>query len=192
VAADKKSAARRRAHLVLIDESGFLMSPLVRRTLAPRGHTPILKTPGGHHEKVSVVAALTISPRRHRLGLYWRTFPLDFVNAERSAEFLHGLLRHLQGALIVVWDGGPMHKGAPIVQLLADFPRLSLERLPPYAPDLNPVEYLWGHLKYGKLANFSPDDVFQLNEVLRDHLGQTCRNRVRLDGFLRASGLPFW
>ncbi len=155
VAADKKSAARRRAHLVLIDESGFLMSPLVRRTLAPRGHTPILKTPGGRHEKVSVVAALTISPRRHRLGLYWRTFPQDFVNAERSAEFLRGLLRHLQGAVIVVWDGGPMHKGVPIAQLLADFPRLSLERLPPYAPDLNPVEYLWGHLKYGKLANLA-------------------------------------
>jgi len=176
----------------LIDESGFLMSPLVRRTLAPRGHTPILKTKGAHREKVSVVAALTISPRRHRLGLYWRTFPRDFVNAERSAEFLRSLLRHLQGAVIVVWDGGPMHKGLPIAQILADFPRLSLERLPPYAPDLNPVEYLWGHVKYGKLANFLPDDVFHLNKVLREHLGHTCRCPARLDGFLRASGLPFW
>ena len=92
VAADKKSAARRRAHLVLIDESGFLMSPLVRRTLAPRGQTPILKTKAAHREKVSVAAALTISPRRHRLGLYWRTFREDFVNAERAADFLRGLL----------------------------------------------------------------------------------------------------
>ena len=78
VAADKKSARRRRAHLVLIDESGFLMSPLVRRTLAPRGHTPILKTKAAHREKVSVTAALTISPQRHRLGLYWRTYPREF------------------------------------------------------------------------------------------------------------------
>jgi transposase len=191
VAADKKSAARRRAHLVLIDESGFLMSPLVRRTLAPRGQTPILKTKAGHREKVSVVAALTISPRRYHLGLYWRTFPRGFVNAERSADFLYGLLRHLPGAVIVVWDGGPMHKGAPIEQILADYPRLSLERLPPYAPELNPVEYLWSHLKYGKLANFTPDDVFQLNTVLCKHLARACRSPDRLDGFLRASGLPF-
>ena len=102
------------------------------------------------------------------MGLYWQTFPRSFVNAERSAEFLRGLLRHLHGAVIVVWDGGPMHKGEPIQQLLHDFPRLSLERLPPYAPDLNPVEYLWTHLKYGRMANFVPDDVFQLNAVLND------------------------
>ena len=174
----------------MIDESGFLMSPLVRRTLAPRGHTPILKTKA-HREKVSIVAALSISPRRHRLGLYWRTFPRSFVNAERSAEFLRSLLRHLQAEVIVVWDGGPMHKGAPIAEVLADFPRLSLERLPPYAPELNPVEYLWNHLKYGKLANFAPDDVFQLNEVLREHLARACKSPHRLGGFLRASRLPF-
>jgi hypothetical protein len=98
----------------------------------------------------------------------------------------------LHGAMIVVWNGGPMHKGVPIAEVLADYPRLSLERLPPYAPDLNPVEYLWSHLKYGKLADFNPDDVFQLNEVLREHLARASRSRERLDGFLRASGLPFW
>jgi hypothetical protein len=51
---DKKSARRRCAHLVLIDESGFLMSPLVRRTLAPRGRPPVLKTKGARREKVSI------------------------------------------------------------------------------------------------------------------------------------------
>jgi transposase len=72
--------------------------------------------------------------------------------------------------VIVVWDGGPMHKGEPIRKLCADYPRLQLERLPPYAPDLNPVEYLWSHLKYGKMANFVPDDVFQLDTVLNANL----------------------
>ncbi len=175
----------------MIDESGFLMSPLVRRTLAPRGHTPILKTKGAHREKVSATAALTISPRRYRLGLYWRTYPQSFVNAERAAHFLRCLMRRLQGAVIVVWDGGPMHKGEPIQQVLQDFPRLSLERLPPYAPELNPVEYLWSHLKYGQLANFVPDDVFQLDAVLRRHLGKTAESSHQLHGFLQASGLPF-
>jgi putative transposase len=191
VAADKKSARRQRAHLVLIDESGFLMSPLVRRTLAPRGKPPILKTTGKRHEKVSVTAALTISPRRRRLGLYWRSFPRSYVNAQRAADFLRYLLRRLRGKVIVVWDGGPMHKGEPIREVLRDFPRLSLERLPPYAPDLNPVEYLWGYLKYGKLPNFLADDVLHLDAVVNHAIRRTRESSDRLKGFFEAAGLPF-
>ena len=123
LATDKKSAARRRAHLVLIDESGFLLSPLVRRTLAPRGQTPVLKTWGGHRERVSATAALTISPRRRRLGLYFSTYPKAFVNQERAADFLRGLLGRLRGPVVVVWDGGPMHKGDTIRAVQRDFPR---------------------------------------------------------------------
>lgn len=72
------------------------------------------------------------------------------------AEFLRELLRHLRGKVIVIWDNGSMHKGEAIRGVLRDFPRLSLERLPPYAPDLNPVEWLWSYLKYGEMANFAP------------------------------------
>jgi len=175
----------------LIDESGFLMSPLVRRTLAPQGKTPILKTKAAHREKVSVTGALTISPRRHRLGLYWKTYPRDFVNATRAAAFLRELLRHLRGRVTVVWDGGPMHKGEPIRQVLRDFPRLTLKRLPPYAPELNPVEYLWTHLKYGQLPNYAPDTVHQLNETLRDRLAHTRNTSARLRSFFDHCPLPF-
>jgi transposase len=190
VAADKKSAARRRAYLVLIDESGFLLSPLVRRTLAPRGQTPVLKTWGGHRERVSATAALTISPRRRHLGLYFCTYPKNFVNQERAADFLRALLGHLRGPVVVVWDGGPMHKGDAIRAVLRDFPRLSLERLPPYTPELNPVEYLWNHLKYGVLPNFVPDDVFHLNGVLKQRLRRARQSAPRLRSFFKQSGLP--
>jgi transposase len=178
--------------LVLIDESGFLMSPSVRRTLAPRGKTPILKTQAKGREKVSVTAALTISPRRGRLGLYWRTYPRSFVNAQRSADFLRYLLGRLRGAVTVIWDGGPMHKGEPIRQVCCDYPRLQLERLPPYAPELNPVEYIWGSLKRGELANFLPDNVFHLNAALQKQLRRTRKSPAKLQGFLKASRLPFW
>lgn len=190
MAADKKSAARRRAYLVLIDESGFLLSPLVRRTLAPRGHTPLLKSWGGQHQRVSATAALTLSPRRHRPGLYFRTYPKTFVNQERAADFLRHLLRHLRGAVIVVWDGGPMHHGEAIRAVLRDYPRLSLEKLPPYTPELNPVEYLWNHLKYGVLSNFVPDDVFHLDGILKQHLRRVKLSPQRLRSFFKHSGLP--
>ena len=84
-----------------------------------------------------------------------------------------------------------MHKGEPIEQVLADFPRLKLERLPPYAPDINPVEYLWNHLKYGKMANLVPDDVFQLDTLVNDHLHVARKSPHRLRGFLKLSRLPF-
>jgi putative transposase len=167
------------------------MSPLVRRTLAPRGCPPILKTKASHREKVSITAALTVSPERHRLGLYWQTYPRSFVNAQRAADFLRYLLQRLAGKMIVVWDGGPMHKGDPIRKVLHDFPRLSLERLPPYAPDLNPVEYLWGHIKYGKLPNFTPDDVYQLDATLNGHMQNIRKSSTRLSGYFNAAKLPF-
>ena len=190
MAADKKSAARRRAYLVLIDESGFLLSPLVRRTLAPRGQTPVLKTWGGHRERVSAIAALTISPGRRHIGLYFCTYPKTFVNQERAADFLRNLLKRLRGPVIVVWDGGPMHKGASIRAVLRDFPRLSLERLPPYTPELNPVEYLWNHLKYGVLPNFVPDDVVHLAHVLQRRFRRARLSPLRLRSFFAQSGLP--
>lgn len=167
------------------------MSPLIRRTLAPQGKTPVLKTKGAHREKVSLIAALSISPRRSRLGLYWRSYPREYVNNQRAAAFLRYVLRHLPGNVIVVWDGGNMHKGGPIAKVLEDHPRLSLEKLPPYAPELNPVEFLWNHLKYGELPNFLPENVFQLDAVLQKHLNRAKRSRARLHSFYESSKLPF-
>ena len=139
---------------------------------------------------MSAIAALTIAPRRHRLGLYFRTYPKAFVNQERAADFLRTLLKHLRGPVIVVWDGGPMHKGDAIRALLHDYPRLSLERLPPYTPELNPVEYLWNHLKYGALPNFMPDDIFHLDGVLKQRLRRARLSSQRLRSFFKQSGLP--
>lgn len=168
------------------------MSPLVRRTLAPRGKTPCLRTKTAHREKVSLSAALSVSPRSHRLGLYWRSYPREYVNSERSAKFLRYLLRHLHGPVIVVWDGGAMHKGDPIRKTLKVHPRLSLKKLPPYAPELNPVESVWNHLKYGMLANFVPDTVLQLDAVLQKHLQSAKRSSERLRSFFATSVLPFY
>src|SRR5207249_4750419 len=102
VAPHQKKARRRQATLVLIDESGLLMAPLVRRTWAPRGQTPVLRQRGKHRERVSVAAALWVSP--HHLGLVFRTLVNDYFNNHRSAAFLEVLMREIPGRLIVIWD----------------------------------------------------------------------------------------
>src|SRR5262249_56141343 len=71
VAPRAKKGRRLKAALVFIDESGLLLAPVVRRSWAPRGQTPILYQRGRAREKVSMIAALTLSPRRRRVGLYF-------------------------------------------------------------------------------------------------------------------------
>jgi putative transposase len=68
--------------------------------------------------------------------------------------------KELRGRFVVVWDGGTRHKGEPIDALAAQFAdRRSLERLPPFAPMLKPVEGLWSGRKWERLSNFAPHDV---------------------------------
>ena len=84
--------------------------------------------------------------------------------------FLRDLLTHLWGKEIVVWDGGSNHKGPAIHKSLKRNRRLTLERLPANASDLNPVEAVWSWLKYGKLANFTPGGVLDLDDWAIEHL----------------------
>jgi transposase len=191
VAAHQKKARRWDAHITLIDESGLLMAPLVRRTWAPRGHPPALEQSGAHREKVSVAAALWLSPRRDQLGLYFHTLPDAYFDNWYVAAFLEAMMHDLDGRFVVVWDGGPMHKGDPIHQLMDHFAdRLCLESLPPWAPMLNPTEPLWGWLKYDRLCNFAPHDTPELDGRVITELRVIRENQTFLRNLYHASELP--
>jgi transposase len=146
---------------------------------------------GRHRDKVSTIAAISIAPRRRRVGLYYRTDPEHYVDAAGVASFLRELLRHLRGHVIVVWDGGSNHKGPLIRELLRQYPRLHLERLPGYAPDLNPVEMLWSYLKYGLMANFVPRHVKHLDRVVTGHMDEMSAKPALIKSLWAGSKLPF-
>jgi DDE superfamily endonuclease len=191
LAAHQKKARRHGAYLALIDESGLLMAPLVRRTWAPRGQTPDLHQKSGRREKVSVATALWLSPRRDHLGLFFKTLVNGYFDNWYSAAFLEALVKELAGRLVVVWDGGGTHQGDPIRELqdsLAD--RLVLEKLPPYAPMLNPAEPVWSWLKWGQLSNFAPNNAIHLNERVVGELTTIQDDQEVLRGFWNASDLP--
>jgi transposase len=122
--------------------------------------------------------------------MYFKTLPKGYFDSAAVAGFLRELLRYLRGKVIVIWDNGNMHGGEPIRAVLRDFPRLTLERLPPYAPDLNPVEWLWSYLKYGEMANFAPRDAAHLDGVVTDHLVAIRRKPERIRGFYAGAKLP--
>jgi len=89
------------------------MAPLVRRSWFPRGQPPVLRQKSGHRENVSIAAALGLTPQRDRLGLFSQTLVNDYFNNERVAPFVRALLQAMPCPLVVVWDGGTMHKGDP-------------------------------------------------------------------------------
>jgi putative transposase len=191
LAPDQKKCRRRKAHLVLIDETGLVLNPLVRRTWALRGRTPVLGGDGGHRKKVSVIGAVSVSPTAGRLGLYFATLPDGYFTAGQVVKFLRDLLRQLRGNVVVVWDGGPHHKGPVVREFLRRNRRLRLERLPAYAPDLNPVEAVWAWLKYGELANHVPDGLADLDDEIADRLIELKFDPDLLRGLWEASDLPF-
>ncbi len=191
MAAHQKTARRQHAHIVLIDESGLLMAPLVRRTWAPRGRTPELVQTSGTREKVSVLAALCLSPRRDRLDLYFQTLVNGYCDNWYVATFLDAMLQSLAGRFVIIWDGGSMHKGDPISRLQdtrAD--RLCVERFPPYSPQLCPIEPLWSWLKYSRLCNFAPEGAVQLDGRVVAELAAIRGDQELLRSVWHASDLP--
>jgi transposase len=169
----------------------LFLNPLVRRSWALRGKTPVIGGDGGHRQKVSVIGAVSVSPLTRRLGLYFSTLPDGFFTAEAVVAFLRDLLHHLRGKVVVVWDGGGNHKGPLIRAFLKRNRRLRLERLPAHAPELNPVETVWSWLKYGQLANYIPDGMTDLDDEIIDRLVTLKYEPDLLRNLWEGSDLPF-
>lgn len=189
LAPSKKNAARLKAHLVFLDESGLLMTPLLRRTWARVGQTPVLYQRTRHREKVSVIAAVTISPRRQRVGLYFSLFPNMNVNAEVVIWFLRQLRSQLCNPMIIIWDRLKAHRARLTKDFLAQQSTIHTAFLPPYAPELNPVESLWGYLKMNPLANLAADDAEDLACLAEHSVKDLQKNEALLRSLIQNTPL---
>lgn len=169
------------------------MTPTVRTSQAPIGQTPVLAHRVANREKVSVAASLWKTGARHQVRLHYWAYPNTYITAEDYAEYLRDLMQErLRGKPVtVLHDEGHMHGGEPIDEVLDDFPLLRLELMPAYAPELNPVEALWNHLKCDVLANFAPMDILHLATVLNLALLPLNHDQARLQTFLTASPLKW-
>ena len=131
---------------MFIDENGLSTRPHRVRTWGRKGQTPVLQETFSW-QKLSLIAGLTWK------GFLFRLHP-GSIRSPQVVAFLDVLLRHLSGRLLVIWDVAPVHRSALVRDFVAGTDdRLVVEGLPAYAPELNPVEYLWGHLKEHELGN---------------------------------------
>jgi transposase len=172
---------------VLLDESGFMLQPVRRRTWAPRGQTPIQYS-WDRRDRLSVVAAVTLAPRRRRFGVHFRIHGHN-LTADDLVAFLGYLRRHLRRKLLLVWDRWSVHRAAAPRLLQRYGPALAFEWLPPYAPDLNPAEQVWNHAKYVELANFIPRDVADLEQAVGDSIQLQHYNASLVASFFKLAKL---
>lgn len=172
--------------LVLIDETALMMQPVRRQTWAPTGETPLIVSES-RYKRWSVFGALTISPKQQRLGLYFQGFDHNLTGFDCEL-FVWAIHQQLRTPLLVVWDGLNAHKTA--ANGFADEQhRVVFHRLPAYAPQLNPVEWLWAHTKYGRLANFCPDSFDELGQRAEQTLLDTRGEQRLLRSFFAGAGL---
>jgi transposase len=180
----KARAAAERRTLVFVDESGFYLLPGRVRTYGPKGRTPVIREWQGR-DHLSVMGGLTADGRVVTLARQRALTGLDTV------AFLEHLGRQLGGPALVVWDRSPIHRRAEVRAYVeavgAD--ALAVEELPAYAPDLNPVEWLWRHLKQEEMKNLVCIDLEELHEELHLAFGRV-RQKPRLaPSFFAGAGL---
>jgi transposase len=185
-----REAWQRKSTLVFLDEAGFLLTPTVRRTLAPRGKTPVLPA-WQRHDRISVISCVTLGITAEQPELYFELMPAGLnVSAAEIVAFLDDLRHELPGPLTILWDRHTIHSRSVLVkEWLARQEDVVLEDLPGYAPALNPDEMVWAWLKYGRLPNLVAADVRELRDHLLTELEWAAFDGELLAGFFNHAHL---
>ena len=180
----QRRAGRECRALAFVDEAGFYLLPAVVRTYAPRGLTPTIYE-WQTRDHLSVMGAVAPAGQVYTLARQ------ESLNGLHAIEFLQHLLRQAGERLLVVWDRSPIHRRAAVQAFVAGVggARLRVEFLPPYAPDLNPVEWLWRRLKRVELRNLVCLDLEELHAEFHLGVGRVRRKPALAQAFFTSAGL---
>lgn len=132
---------------------------------------------------LSAIAGITL------WRFYFRLFP-GTIRSPQAIEFLRQLLRHIPGKVLIIWDGLAVHRSRLVREFVeTQAGRITLARLPAYAPELNPVEYIWGHWKHHELPNLCAKDFGDLSVHARRALRRMRRRPSLVKAFWCQTGL---
>lgn len=184
-----KKGARLGATIGFLDETGFSDRALVRRTWSKRGVTPIIASSGGWKSR-TVIGALLARPN----GAYARmVFSVlsHTVRADDVINYFELLKKRLRGrTLFLLLDGLPAHRAKKTQEWInRNKSWFTAYRFPAYAPELNPIEYVWSSSKNKDLANVCPKDMGELEKRIKKSMKRINGSGAVLRGCLRASKL---
>jgi len=182
------------AWICFADEAGQTLRPARARTWAPRGQTPIVKVTGKGSGRISI-AGLTCYRPGQRSRLIYRVMIHKGRKREKKgfrepdfAALLDAAHQQLGAPIVLVWDNLGGHTSTAMRALIASRPWLRVYTLPAYAPELNPVEKVWSHLKRG-LANLTAGTAVNLAKLAKTRLKKMQYTHDLVDGFFRGTGL---
>ena len=186
-----RAAHQRDAHLVFLDESGFFRTPTVRRTWGPRGQTPVLDA-WDRRDRISAISSISVSPKNRRLNLHFDLLEDNTnVQGEDIVAYLRHLKAHLGGPMTILWDGSRVHDRSALVRAyLAEHPEIVTERLPAYAPEVNPDELVWAWTKYGRLGNLAAQHTDWLRDYIINELTYVREHPDLMASFIEKTNLP--
>jgi putative transposase len=180
--------------VVFEDEAGQSLRPPKARTWSRKGTTPVVKVTGKGSGRVSLAGLVCAKPGE-RSRLIFRTIVHHGRKGEKKgfrepdlARLLDAAHQQLGGPLVLVWDNATAHTDRAMRELIATRSWLTVFRLPAYAPDLNPAEGVWAHLKKS-LANLAPHTTDQLAAAARTRLKKMQYRHGLIDGFIAETGL---
>ncbi|MVN89487.1 IS630 family transposase, partial [Deinococcus sp. HMF7620] len=159
MAPELKKKVAEGATLIYLDEVGFALKGVRRRTWSTKGVTPLVTMPA-NWDKLSTIGAITSD------GRFFQNTKAGAIKHGDVVQFLQHLLRHVTGEIVVVLDNAAIHRAKAVQAFVASHKRLSLEYLPPYAPELNPIELIWAYVKRNVLGNFCARTVGVLKQKL--------------------------
>ena len=181
----KKRAKRLGAKIFFQDEAGFQSDAPLGRTYGLKGKTPVVET-SGQRQSLNVISALNAR------GEFWAATYTSKLNAELFVVFLEGFMKCQTGKVFLVVDGHPAHKAKLVqgyVQSLKG--RLELHFLPPYAPDLNPDEFVWSYMKANGVSKKPLKQNESLQKRIEQDLNAVQRNRELVRSFFCAESVVY-
>ncbi len=182
MAGPKTIAARQGRTIVFVDESGLSERPCRARTWAPRGETPVLQY-SFSWKQLSAIAGVSF------LRFYFRLYA-GTIRSPQIVEFLKALSQTIGRKLLIVWDRLQAHR-SKLVRAFIEQSKgyIALEYLPAYAPELNPVECIWGYLKSHAMPNFCAKDLMHLKQTALSRLRSMQRRTTLVTAFWKQAEL---
>ena len=166
----RRRAKRLGAKIFFLDEAGFQSDPPLGRTYGLKGKTPVVKN-SGQRQSLNVISAVNAR------GEFWAATYTGKLDAESFVAFLRNFMQGRSARVLLVVDGHPAHKAGLVKRYLEELQgRLELHFLPPYAPDLNPDEFVWSHMKNNGVSK----KPLKQNESLQERIEQDL-NAIKKD-----------
>jgi transposase len=181
----KRRAKQQGAKIFFLDEAGFQSDPPLGRTYGLKGQTPVVVT-SGQRQSLNVISAVNAR------GEFWAATYTGKLNAESFVAFLKNFMKGRTGTVYLVMDGHPAHKANLVTEYIGSLGgRLELHPLPPYAPDLNPDEFVWSHMKTNGVSKKPLKKNESLKVRIEEDLLKIHENPALVRSFFRAASVVY-